>query len=86
MRGHCAINVRLVRLKFTLEVKQGGDIRGFLRGSLGDGLQVGAIASKDGCHEAEESFLDLQLKSVEALSSVKLTVSHGVVHLHIITV
>ena len=70
----------------TLVVEEGAGIRGLLGGSLGDGQQVGAVASQDGRHEAQEGLLDLQLQSVEALPAVELAVSYRVLHLHIFAV
>ena len=46
----------------TLQVEEGAGVGGFLRGSLGDGQQIGAVALQDGRHEAQEGLLDLQLQ------------------------
>lgn len=71
---------------FTLEVKEGAGIGGLLRGGLCDGEQVGAVTPQNGRHEAQENFLDLHLKRVEALPATELVVCYFVLHLHILTV
>lgn len=45
----------------TLDVKEGAGISGFLGRGLGDGQQIGTVASQDGSHEAQEGLLDLEL-------------------------
>lgn len=69
-----------------MKVKEGAGVCGRLRGGLGDGQQVRAVASQDGRHEAQEGLLDLQLQSVEAFPPVELAVSHGVLHLHVVAI
>lgn len=46
----------------TLQIEEGAAVRGSVRRSLGDGQKVGAIASKDAAHKAQEGLLDLQLQ------------------------
>ena len=67
------------RSRPTLEIKERAGVCGFLRGGLGDGEQVGAVAPQDGRHEAQEGLLDLQLQSVQALPVAELPVSHSLV-------
>ena len=56
----------------TLEVEERAGVGGLLRGSLGDGSQVRAVALQDGRHEAQESLLDLHLQRVQALAAAQL--------------
>lgn len=79
-------SIQCKSLAITLEVKEGTGVRGLLGRGLSDGQQVGAVATQDGRHEAQEGLLDLQLQSVEALSAVELTLSDCVLHLHVFTV
>lgn len=46
----------------TLQVVKGVRGRGLLRGRLGDGFEVGAVALQDWGHEPQEGFLDLHLQ------------------------
>lgn len=48
--------------KHTLQIEEGAAVSGSVRGGLGDGQEVGAIAFKEAAHEAQESLLDLQLQ------------------------
>lgn len=53
---------------FTLELKKGAGIGGSLRGGLRDWSKVGSVALQNGCHEAQEGFLDLHIQLMEFLS------------------
>lgn len=64
----------------TLEVIEGIGGSGLLWRRLGDGFEVGAVALQNGCHKAQEGFLDLHLQGRLLLLPGEVSLNRRHVH------